>query len=382
MPTANITDRFLKTVERPERGFVRYWDEKVKGFLAHAYKSKTTFYYERNCQRHLIGAYPTVTVPQAREAARELDFKVRRGYAKRVTQSDPVLGELVELYCARPKLRSEKWKAFVRHAIENDLKWSRRRVSDITPAMCRDMHQRLRKRGPTAANQIMQALGVVWNFARKQDPTLPVSPTTGMEWYPEARRLNAPIRDLVAWREAVDRIQNPVHRTAYWLALFTGMRRSEIERLEWDRIDDAIYLPITKSGREFWLPLVETHHRLFDPVRGLDDRWVLPARSKTGHLGSWERESIPGTIHSLRHTFATVGVEAGLPEEVVGRLLNHASRTITGARYVRPRLDFLRGAMEIVVSELERRLTPQPQLRLIASATSSTERGDSLSAAL
>ena len=55
MPTANLTDRLLRTVPRPERGFIRYWDEKIKGFLVHVYKSKITFYYERNCHRHLIG---------------------------------------------------------------------------------------------------------------------------------------------------------------------------------------------------------------------------------------------------------------------------------------------------------------------------------------
>lgn len=356
MPTTNLTDRFLKSVDRPEKGFVRHWDDKVKGFLAHIYKSKITFYYERNSQRHLIGAYPTVGVPQAREAARELDFKMRRGYAKRITQSDPTIADLVDLYCARPTLRSEKWKTFIRHAIEEDLKWSKRRVSDITPAMCRDMHQRLLKRGPTAANQIMQALNTVWNFGRKQDPTIPVAPTTGMEWYPEKRSTNAPIRDLVAWREAVEKIDNTVHRTAYMFALFTGLRRSEIEQLEWSRIDDAIHLPTTKSGREFWLPLVELHKTTLDPVRGLDDRWVFPAGSKSGHIIAWDHKHVPGTLHSLRHTFATTAVEAGIPEEVVGRLLNHASKTITGQRYVRPNLDFMRSAMQVVVDELARRL--------------------------
>ncbi len=334
-----------------------YWDEKVKGFLAHIYKTKITFYYERNSQRHLIGSFPTVGVPQAREAARELDFKLRRGYAKRITQADPYLGDLVEQYCARPTLRSEKWKTFIRHAIETDLKWARRRVSDITPAMCRDMHKRLLKRGPTAANQIMQALNTVWNYSRKQEPSLPDAPTLGMEWYPEAKSLNEPIRDLITWREAVERIENTVHRTAYMFALFTGLRRSEIETLEWSRIDDdAIHLPTTKSGREFWLPLVDLHHRLLDPVRDLDDRWVFPAVSKSGHIVAWDHDHVPGTLHSLRHTFATTAVEAGIPEEVVGRLLNHASKTITGQRYVRPNLDFMRAATKVTVDELDRRL--------------------------
>jgi integrase len=356
MPTMKLTDAFLRKVERPEGGVVKVWDTEIRGFSAHVQKTTTTLYYERNNQRHLIGRYPTVSMPQAREAARELDYRLRRGFAKHLTRSNPTLGELVDQYVARPSLRSEKWKTFVRHAIESDLKWGKRRATDVTPALCRDAHKRLLKRGPTAANQILQALNTVWSYAKRQDPSLPDPPTNGMEWYPEAKTLNAPIRDLVAWREAVEQIDNPIHRKAYLFALFTGLRRSEIENLEWDRTDDAIHLPTTKSGREFWLPLVEEHHRLLDPVRGLDDRWVFPADSKSGHIVAWDHDHVPGTLHSLRHTFATVAVEAGIPEEVVGRLLNHASKTITGQRYVRPNLDFMRSAMQIATNELRRRL--------------------------
>jgi len=356
MPTHKLTDALLRKAERPTEGVLRFWDTEIKGFVAHVQKTTTTLYYDRNNQRHLIGRYPTVTMPQARETARELDYRLRRGYAKLLTQSNPYLSELVEQYCERPKLRSEKWKTFVRHAIETDLRWSRRRVSDITPSMCRDTHKRLLKRGPTAANQIMQALNTVWNYARKQDSSLPEAPTTGMEWYPEAKSLNAPIRDLPAWHAEVLKIETTTHRTAYMFALFTGLRRSELETLEWSRIDDALHLPMTKSGREFWLPLVEQHHELLSPVRGIDQRWVFPADSKSGHIVAWDHDHVPGTLHSLRHTFATVAVEAGIPEEVVGRLLNHASKTITGQRYVRPNLEFMRSAMTIVVDEIKNRL--------------------------
>jgi integrase len=221
--------------------------------------------------------------------------------------------------------------------------------------MCREAHRRLAKRGPTAANSILQALATVWAFARRQEPSLPEPPTLGIEWLPEAKTLNAPIRDLVVWQQAVEQIDNPIHRTAYMLGLFTGLRRSEIENLEWSRIGDAIHLPITKSGREFWLPLVDVHHRILDDVRGLDDRWVFPASSKSGHIVAWDHDHVPGTLHSLRHTFATVAVEAGIPEEMVGRLLNHASRTITGQRYVRPNLEFLRSAMKVPTEEIKKR---------------------------
>jgi len=82
---------------------------------------------------------------------------------------------------------------------------------------------------------------------------------------------------------------------------------------------------------------------------------VFPGRSISRHVVAWDHKEVPGTLHSPRHTFATVAVAAGIPEEVVGRLLNHASKTIGGQRYVGPKLDFPRSAMEMIVAELQRR---------------------------
>jgi site-specific recombinase XerC len=355
MPSIKLTETFLKSTDRPSTGTVRYWDSEIKGFVAHVQKTTTTFYYDRDNRRHLIGKFPTVRLERAREAARDLDYRLRRGYARHVTQSNPMIREMMEQYVARPTLRSDVYRKAVRQAVEIDFKWAQKRVLDITPEMCRDMHRKLGKRGPVAANGIMQSFNTVWNYFRRMDRNLPESPAAGLEWFPGKKSLNAPIRDLVAWKQEVERIENHVHRAAYMLALFTGLRRSEIESLEWDRVGDEIHLPQTKVGREFWLPLTDVHHRILLSVRGLDARWVFPSYGKSGHIECWNHKHVPGTLHSLRHTFATVGVEAGIPEEVIGRLLNHASKTITGQRYVKPKLDFLRTAMQVVVEELERR---------------------------
>lgn len=360
MPSVKLTQTFLKSVERPVSGTARYWDSEIKGFVAHVQKTTTTLYYDRDNRRHLIGKYPTVKLDKAREAARDLDYRLRRGYARHVAQSNPMIGDLVGQYCARPTLRSEKYKEQVRRSVEVDLRWAQKRALDITPEMCRDMHQKLAKRGVTMANMALQYFNTVWNFARRMDRNLPESPAAGLEWFPEKKALNAPIRDLAAWKMAVDAIENPVHRAAYMFGLLTGLRRSEIENLTWDRVGDELYFPQTKSGREFWLPLADAHHRILLSVRGLDPCYVFPSYGETGHIVSWDHKSVPGTLHSLRHTFATVGVEAGVPEEVMGRLLNHASKTITGQRYVKPKLDFLRSAMAMVVEELLKRLETTP----------------------
>lgn len=65
---------------------------------------------------------------------------------------------------------------------------------------------------------------------------------------------------------------------------------------------------------------------------------------------------IDWSAYAHRRTFATVAVEAGVLEEIVGRLLNHTPLTVTGRRCTRPSLDALRPSMEIVCTALTERL--------------------------
>lgn len=97
----------------------------------------------------------------------------------------------------------------------------------------------------------------------------------------------------------MEAIENPVHRAAYMFALLTGLRRPEIEALEWDRVGDELYFPQTKFGREFWLLLTDVHHRILLSVRGHDSRWVLPSYGETGHIVAWDHKTVPGTLYSL-----------------------------------------------------------------------------------
>jgi hypothetical protein len=48
-------------------------------------------------------------------------------------------------------------------------------------------------------------------------------------------------------------------------------------------------------------------------------------------------------------------MEAGVIEDIVGRLLNHTPVSVTGQRYARPSIDALRPAMEPACAELRRR---------------------------
>jgi integrase len=80
----------------------------------------------------------------------------------------------------------------------------------------------------------------------------------------------------------------------------------------------------------------------FPSPKGLDGRLMRPTRMQC-------------SAHSHRRTFATVAMEAGVLEEIVGRLLNHTPLSIKGRRYLRPSLDSLRSAMLTVSAELDKR---------------------------
>lgn len=140
------------------------------------------------------------------------------------------------------------------------------------------------------------------------------------------------------------------------LLLFTGFRKTEALTLEWKQVhEDRIHLPMTKNGRSFDLPILQIHHETLAPLHGLHRQWVFPSpKSPTGHLKG--PELMQWSSHAHRRTFATVALEAGILEEIVGRLLNHTPLSITGQRYVKSSLDALRPAMNTLYDELSFRI--------------------------
>lgn len=175
-----------------------------------------------------------------------------------------------------------------------------------------------------------------------------------IEWY-EERPNGTIIDDLERWRDEVDGLFNPIHQVFYELILFTGLRRNEALSLQWKHVhEDRIHLPVTKNGRDFDLPILQLHHEILAPMRGLSRKWVFPSpKSALGYIN--QPQKLPWSPHAHRRTFATVAMEAGVLEEVVGRLLNHTPLSITGQRYTKPSLDALRPSMEVVCNELNSR---------------------------
>ncbi len=336
-----LTETFARKTPHASAGTKKHWDTEIKGFVLFVGKRSKTWYFQKDVGGHttrrLIGRYPTISAEGARQTAMGLALEMSRGSGKVVQIGAPTLETAMEAYLARPKLRSEVYKDDTRAQLDKQLKgWLRLPLDEITKAMVVARHREL-AHVPSTANHTLRRLRAIWNHARRTHD-LPESPTSAIEWYPEPPSGEV-IPDLSEWARVVGDLFNPIHSAYYRLLLFTGLRKSEALKLEWQHVHtEKLHIPMTKNGRPFDLPILQLHHEILEPVRGLDRRWVFPSpKAPDGHLTSPAR--LPWPLHAHRRTFATVAVEAGVLEEIVARLLNHTPLSITGQRYAKPSLD-------------------------------------------
>lgn len=352
MPKLNET--YVKRLPYAPPGKSRVWDSEVKGLCVYIGKRSKTWYFQRDLSgrtiRKLIGRYPTISADAARQAALAMALDMTRGAGRIFELSAPTLSEAMAIYLRRPKLRSDEHKENIRQMFQNHLSdWMRLRLDEIDRRMVVARHAKLVDR-PSLANHLFRAFRTIWNNA-KRTSNLPETPTIAIEWH-EEKVDNPIIADLLAWQRQVDAFENPIHGAYYRLLLFTGFRKSEALALRWQDVhQDRIHLPMTKNGRSFDFPISEIHLDILEPMKGLHREWVVPSpKAATGHL--MKPSPIDWSPHAHRRTFATVAVEAGVLEEVVGRLLNHTPQTVTGARYVKTSWEALRPAMEATTQAL------------------------------
>lgn len=128
------------------------------------------------------------------------------------------------------------------------------------------------------------------------------------------------------------------------LLLLSGARKNEILHLQWQHYDAGarcLRLPDSKTGRKV-IPLGKHALELVEAARedAAGSDWVFPSADNgkplTGLQKVWEgiceRAGLTGlTIHSLRHSFASVAVNDGASLFIAGKLLGHAdTRTTEG----------------------------------------------------
>lgn len=367
MPQITITEEQVRRLPEPDTGRVVYSDKRLKGFTLVAGRRAKSFYAQRDVrgktQKVFLGRYGEIGVLDARNAAEEVIHGMRKGEAKYLKRDNPTLRDALALYLATTTTKAQH-QEYVRRACETRLKdWLDRPLRDLTRSMIRSRHVTLAKDGKVMANDTLRAFRTVYNsaLAEYERANLPVCPTIALRgrWFAETNERNHPVRDLAAWRKALDAVPNPVHRAIYMTCLTLGLRKTEACQITWDRVDLAagtVMIRENKANRPHLLPLTPAHIAILEPMRGLHEKWVFPDRSNAGPVVDPRHDDVPGTMHGLRHTFASVAAEIGVSDDVIARLLNHSTRRIT-SRYITVDVEALRPSMESIADEMARRMS-------------------------
>lgn len=132
------------------------------------------------------------------------------------------------------------------------------------------------------------------------------------------------------------------------LLIYTGARKGEIEKLQWDEIDFsrrvATLVDRAKTGETTGARRIPLSPEAIEVLKSRPrvSPFVFPSsrdpsKPADGVFSAWEKVRnnlglADRRLHDLRHTFATLAVQSGATLEMVGAALGHRS-TATTARY-------------------------------------------------
>ena len=203
-------------------------------------------------------------------------------------------------------------------------------------AKCRD--QLLDQVQKPTVNRYLAALGGALKHGRKEWRWLIDDPMRDVGRFKETSGLERVLTDTERQILLKECESNPPLYLAVFLALSTGMRRSEIRFLTWDQIDlekQFIYLEATKNGLHRNVPLSEkafellTLHKL---QRDKDSEFIFPSRTKS--TGPWDWQNAFATVrervgledlrfHDLRHCAASYLAMSGCTAPEIASILGH-----------------------------------------------------------
>lgn len=350
------------------------WDSQIAGFGVRVMPSGAKTYQAQyrkggRTRRVAIGRHGNITVDEARNLAKEIMGQVAKGEnpAEELSQhrKAPTVAALCERFFdahAKERCKPSTQKEY-RRAIDLFIvpALGLVKVVDVERKDIAELHHKFRDR-PYQANRTLGVLSKMFNLAEiwglRPDGSNPCRHVPKYREVKRERYLRQPeLQRLGETLVAVERdgSESPFVVAAFRLLILTGCRLGEIQTLKWAYITpNGMELPDSKTGARR-IPLPQPARDILAHLpRTPGNPYVIEGKLPDSHITDlqhpWRRirdqAGLPNVrIHDLRHTYASNAVSAGMPIQMVGRLLGH-TQIQTTMRYAHLADDPVRRAAE------------------------------------
>ena len=369
-----FTSIFLQRLKpNPDKQFERF-DRKVRGLGVRVSpggaKSFFLAYRIGGLNRRLsLGRYPTISLSDARQRARDALSQISRGIdpaAEKMRTREgykaslfpTVLHDFIENYAKR---KTRSWREADR-ILRKEFRavWRKLPISQITKPTVNSVLDAIVKRGaPSAANHAFAAIRKFFNWCVERG-YLDYSPCTGMKAPSKVVSRDRVLSDdeIAAVWLAADKMGWPFGPLVKLLIL-TGQRRSEVAGLRWEEVDllkGLWELPPGslerkhKSERRHLVPLSSPVEDALKSLPFVHDEIVFPARGRNNPVSGFSKlkrklDALSGVrawrLHDLRRTVSTGMAALGVPLHITELILNHRTGTLGGVAGIYNRFQYL-----------------------------------------
>jgi integrase len=339
---------------------IDYWDESLPGFglriTPDGQRTWTVMYrFGGRKRRYTLGAYPTLSLADARKLAREAQRSVRLGMdpasAKKAERLADSFAELAEHYLERyAKPRKKSWREDAR-IIANKLNpsFGKIRAQDVMRGDVRVLLEKIAERAPIDANRTLATCRKLYNWAISQD-LVEANPCAHIAAPGHEHRRDRVLSDdevCTVWKDLEN--EEPRMAAIMRLRLITAQRGGEVAAMERNELDLAggwwtIPAQKVKNGLAHRVPLTALAIKILERAVAEPggSSYVFPAPLSKGKAPTSKfdltktTERIRGrtgikdlTAHDLRRTAASRMTSMGIPRLTVSKILNHVEPGVT-----------------------------------------------------
>jgi len=350
-----LTKEYVESLPPAEKDYV-VWDKKQTGFGIKITPQGKRVYISkyrlpsRKQQKYTIGTHGQMTLQQARKAADDIYVKVRSGInpmaEKREYKNALTISQLCDKYLTEHAEVYKKPSSIVddRRNIAKYVKpkFGNMYVNNVTKADVEKLHLEL-KETPVQANHLRALLSKMFNLAEKWGIRGEgTNPTKYIKKYAEKPRQRYLSKDEAKrLYETLNKMEAAGAENLYAIALIrvlwlSGTRGSEFRNAKWEWVNferNTLELPDSKTGRRS-IPLNEPVIKILVSLpRIKNNPYIFPSPMHKDKPLAYPRDTWDKVrqrakladfkLHDLRHTFASLGIEAGLSLPEIGNLLGH-----------------------------------------------------------